>query len=214
MRNLFTLLISEFPHHHRSRVRRKACFHLEPDYTNQKNVLELEDPIERVDQNGHPVKPFMEVHTKHRIPKRKTTRIAFAKFISKCHFAHIDFLTLGGESLLLPIGDILTRTENVVFTWDGVTWRRSLYTSRNKVAALYYLENIHYFVGLMGIFSFHFNYGKQSFYVNYGNEKSGILYGLIWLGPRAYIVQSCGEKCALWCDIDEKRMWQRDGWVV
>ena len=206
-------IVSEF-HNLSSRVRRKACFYSEPDYSNQVNVIKLEDSVERLGEDGVPLKPFMEVHTERRIPRRKTTKINSARFITKCYFAHIDFLTLGGDTLLLPTGDTLARTENVVFTWDGVTWRRSLYASRNKVVALYYLENIHYFVGLMGIFSFHFNYGKESFYVNYGNEKTGILYGLVWLGPHAYIVQSCGEKCALWCDVDEKRMWQRDGWVV
>ena len=129
--------------------------------------------------------------------------------------------------------------------------------------------------GLMGVFSFHFNYGKggtvcggilfvdiyifyystliisvffakflknapsninqNHFYVNYGNEQSGILYGEIWLGSQvldqsedfvkklltnqrplfqAFIAQSCGEDCAMWCDVDERRMWSAYFWNV
>ena len=86
----------------------------------------------------------MDVHTNLKIPKRKTTRIAQASFITKCYFSQIDYLALAGESLLLPTGDVLTRTENVAFKWDGVTWKRSFYTARNKAVMLYYLENIHY----------------------------------------------------------------------
>ena len=48
---------------------------------------------------------------------------------------------------------------------------------------------------------------KNNFYVNYGNEQTGILYGEVWLGSRAFIVQSCGENCAMWCDVDERRMY-------
>jgi len=70
------------------------------------------------------------------------------------------------------------------------------------------------FVGLMGTFSFHFKYGRHSVYVNYGNEKSGILYGQVWLNQQSFIVQSCGENCALWCDLDEQEMGRPDGWVV
>ena len=62
------------------------------------------------------------------------------------------------------------------------------------------------FKGLMGIFSFHFNYGRNNFYVNYGNEQTGILYGEIWLGSEAFILQSCGENCAMWCEVNEEKM--------
>ena len=160
------------------------------------------------------MKPFIKLNPDCPIPTRKTTRLQKAKFISKCQFATLNYLTLGKESIRLPTGEVLPKTEDEPFQWDGVSWKRTVYAARNKAVALYYLENIHYFVGLMGIFSFHFNYGKKSFYVNYGNEKSGLLYGMIWVGPRAYVVQSCGEDCALWCDVDERRLWQRDGWVV
>ena len=110
----------------------------------------------------------------------------------------------------------------------------------------------------MGVFSFHFKYGKEgsidgyyffsytpptlllvvvpiepalvhqnSFYVNYGNEQTGIVYGevqyssvhystvqystvhctQVWLGSRAFILQSCGENCAMWCAVNQRRMW-------
>ena len=62
--------------------------------------------------------------------------------------------------------------------------------------------------------------------MSYGDEKSGLLYGVMWLGGEAVILQSCGEvrevgkvtpllwqDCALWCDLAEDRMWQLDGWV-
>jgi len=46
---------------------------------------------------------------------------------------------------VLPGGELLTKTEERDFDWDGARWKQLLYTSRytrNKVASLYYLENI------------------------------------------------------------------------
>ena len=68
---------------------------------------------------------------------------------------------------------------------------------------------------------------QNSFYVNYGNEQTGIVYGevkyitvhyitvqcstvqcvQVWLGSRAFILQSCGESCAMWCAVDQRWMW-------
>lgn len=160
---------------------------------------------------------------------------------------------------------------------------------RNRWASLYYLENMHYYVGapldwqvpvitlitdhsrIDGSIQFPFqlwkgrsslrgilpgflsqlttmiirifakflkntplNFNQNHFYVNYGNEQTGILYGEIWLGSQvgfsqseghirasrpirspllfinhvqAFIAQSCGENCAMWCDVDERKMW-------
>ena len=66
-----------------------------------------------------------------------------------------------------------------------------------------------------------------SFYVSYGDEDEGILYGVLWLGDQAVILQTCGkvreaterlicqllQDCAMWCDLKEERMWEMDGWV-
>jgi len=52
-----------------------------------------------------------------------------------------------------------------------------------------------------------------SFYVSYGDEDEGILYGVLWLGDQAVILQTCGKDCAMWCDLKEERMWEMDGWV-
>ena len=66
---------------------------------------------------------------------------------------------------------------------------------------------------------------STSFYVSYGDEDEGILYGVLWLGDQAVILQTCGkvreatdnyqllQDCAMWCDLKEERMWEMDGWV-
>ena len=35
--------------------------------------------------------------------------------------------------------------------------------------------------------------GYGSFYVSYGDEEAGLLYGLLWLGGEAVILQTCGQ---------------------
>merc|ERR1712062_410893 len=151
--------------------------------------------------------PIVKLRNGCEIPERKTTTLKTAKFVSECQFATINFRALVDGSILLPTGDQMEKTEELSIQWDGVSWRKSIYGTKNRWASFYYLENIHYFVGLMGVFSFNFNFGKNSFYVNFGNEKTGILYGEIWLGSRALVVQTCGESCAMWCELDTRRLW-------
>lgn len=147
------------------------------------------------------------------IPERPTTRIASASFISKCYLGRVDFLSLKSPSLRLPTGELVTKVSGSSYTWDGVTWHTATYTARNKVVVLNFLQNIRHFSGLMGDFSVRLSYGSRSFYVSYGDEEVGILYGVLWLGDQAVIVQTCGKDCAMWCDLKEEQMWQMDGWV-
>ena len=63
--------------------------------------------------------------------------------------------------------------------------------------------------------------------MSYGDEDEGILYGVLWLGDQAVILQTCGkvreaterlicqllQDGAMWCDLKEERMWEMDGWV-
>lgn len=147
------------------------------------------------------------------IPDRPTTKIASASFISKCYPGRVDFLSLKSTSLQLPTGDLVTKVSGSSYTWDGVTWHTATYAARNKVVVLNFLQNVRHFSGLMGDFSVHLSYGRRSFYVSYGDEDEGILYGVLWLGDQAVILQTCGKDCAMWCDLKEERMWEMDGWV-
>lgn len=73
---------------------------------------------------------------------------------------------------------------------------------------LNFLQNVRHFSGLMGDFSVQLSYGRRrcvksyqassldwtkSFYVSYGDEDEGILYGVLWLGDQAVIMQTCGK---------------------